>query len=46
MKVLLNDGTIGEIEKAEEGQTVTVKLHDENGNFIEKEGVVIEILDY
>lgn len=44
--VLLTDGTVGEVTQgaAETGETVTVKLHDENGNFIEVVGVVEAVL--
>lgn len=44
--VLLVDGTVGEIIHgiAEVGETVTVKLHDENGNFIEVAGIVEAVL--
>ena len=45
MVVLLNDMTVGKIEYAEVGQVVTVSLNDENGNQIEKTGVVIEVLE-
>lgn len=40
--VVLVDGTVGEVVSgiAEEGQEVTVELHDENGNTIEKTGIV------
>lgn len=45
MIVLLKDGTVGEVEKAKEGDYVTVKLHDENGLPIQKTGEVKEILE-
>jgi hypothetical protein len=44
MNVLLTDGTVGTVEAAEVGETVTVSLHDENGMPIEVTGTVEEIL--
>ena len=44
MNVLLNDGTVGEVETAEVGEIVTVSLHDENGMPIKATGEVVEIL--
>lgn len=45
MEVLLKDGTCGSIDfDAKEGEIVTVSLSDENGNFIEVEGEILEIL--
>jgi hypothetical protein len=44
MNVLLTDGTVGKVEMAEVGDTVTVTLHDENGMPTEVTGVVEEIL--
>lgn len=48
MEVLLEDGTVGalDIDKAVVGSEVTVELQDENGNKIEKTGIVKEILTY
>ena len=44
--VLLTDGTVGKAkDDAKIGDTVTVDLHDENGNFIKATGVVEEILE-
>ena len=44
--VLLTSGTVGTTsETAEVGQTVTVKLHDENGSSISETGEVAEILE-
>lgn len=44
--VLLTSGTVGTTsETAEVGQTVTVKLHDENGGSISETGEVAEILE-
>nr|WP_172624045.1 hypothetical protein [Rhodanobacter glycinis] len=44
--VLLTSGTVGTTsETAEVGQTVTVKLHDENGMPISETGEVAEILE-
>lgn len=45
--VVLKDQTVGIVEKddVEEGDFVTVSLHDENGMSIEVSGEVIEILD-
>ena len=45
MTVLLDCGTVGTIENAIVGKIATVKLQDENGNFIEKTGVVMDILE-
>jgi hypothetical protein len=51
--VLLKDGTVGQInDETLEGQSpesfigevVNVHLHDENGNSIEVEGVLVEVL--
>lgn len=45
MIVLLVDGTVGRVEcPASVGDRVTVYLHDENGNPIERTGVVQEVL--
>lgn len=45
MIVLLTDGTVGRVEgPASVGDSVTVHLHDENGNPIERTGTVQEIL--
>lgn len=44
MFVLLDSGTVGEVEAAAVGEVVTVKLHDENGNPITETRTVIEIL--
>ncbi len=52
--VLLQDGTVGIInsDTLDEqssahfiGEIVRVKLHDENGNLIEKDGVLAEVLE-
>jgi hypothetical protein len=52
--VRLNDDTVGSInsdtldgQSAYDfiGDTVRVKLHDENGNLLEIDGILIEILD-
>lgn len=52
--VLLQNGTVGTIDSDtlnEQsanyfiGETVRVHLHDENGNHIEDEGVLIEVLE-
>lgn len=52
--VLLSNGTVGSIndetlngQSAEDfiGEVVRVKLHDENGNPIEDEGELIEVLE-
>ncbi|MDH8239109.1 hypothetical protein QIG13_28210, partial [Klebsiella pneumoniae] len=45
--VLLNDGTVGTliVDSVDEGQNVTVDLHDENGNPITATGTVVEILE-
>lgn len=48
--VLLNDGTVGtlivdSVDSVDEGQNVTVDLHDENGNPITATGTVVEILE-
>lgn len=45
MIVLLEDGTVGEVETANVGDEVTVKLHDENGMPVMKRGLVKEILE-
>jgi hypothetical protein len=39
--------TVGTVVRgvAEEGQTVTVELHDENGNPVQQTGVVVEVLE-
>lgn len=45
MIVLLEDKSTGEInENVSVGEEVTVTLHDENGNEIEKTGIIEEIL--
>lgn len=45
MTVLLTDGTVGRVERpASVGDRVTAFLHDENGNPIERTGVVQEVL--
>lgn len=52
--VLLEDGTTGTInsdtldgQSAEAfiGETVNVHIHDENGNPVEREGVLVEVLE-
>ena len=52
--VVLNDGTVGTIDDDTVdyqdldnfiGKCMTVHLQDENGNNIEKEGVLTEVLD-
>ena len=52
--VALQNGTVGTIDddtlngqSAEDfiGETVRVKLHDENGNQIEADGVLVEVLE-
>jgi hypothetical protein len=44
--VALKDDTVGKTSsKASVGQKVTIKLQDENGNIIEKTGIVKEVLD-
>lgn len=45
--VLLKDQTVGTVENddVEEGDFVTISLHDENGMPIEVSGEVIEVLD-
>ncbi|HFQ6947256.1 TPA: hypothetical protein ACHSL7_002217 [Klebsiella pneumoniae] len=45
--VLLNDDTVGTLtaDSVDEGQTVTVNLHDENGNPITATGTVVDILE-
>ena len=53
--VLLQNGTVGTINSdtfSQEqsaadfiGEIVRVKLHDENGNLIEKDGVLAEVLE-
>lgn len=45
MTVLLNDGTVGQVDQAQVGDSVTVSLHDENGMPIQVSGVVTEILE-
>lgn len=45
MSVLLDDGTVGEVDAGAVGDTVTVRLHDENGNPITRTGRVVEILE-
>lgn len=45
MTVLLKDGTVGKVDHAEIGDTVTVKFHDENGMPIEVTGIVEDILE-
>ena len=45
MIVLLNDGTAGQVDQAQVGDSVTVSLHDENGMPIQVSGVVAEILE-
>ncbi len=45
MIVLLQGGTVGEVDKAEVGSMVTVALRDMNGMIIEAYGLVIEILE-
>lgn len=45
MIVLLTDGTVGRVTSlASVGDRVTVYLHDENGNPIERTGTVQEVL--
>ena len=44
MQVLLNDGTTGTTEKATIGEIATIMLVNENGDFLEKSGIVEEIL--
>lgn len=53
-KVLLSDGTVGNIsmdnlneQLASDfiGKVVRVRLFDENGNHIEREGALVEFLD-
>ncbi len=45
--VMLKDGTVGTVESPylEEGDVVVVSLHDENGNPIQRKGVVKEVLE-
>lgn len=52
--VLLEDGTTGTINsdtldgqsaEAFVGETVNVHLHDENGNPVEREGELVEVLE-
>ena len=44
--VLLTSGTVGTTStKAAVGDTVTVNLHDENGNDITETGTVEEVLE-
>lgn len=45
MIVLLKDGTTGLIDNAKVGKVVTIKAKDENGNFVDVTGEVIEILE-
>ena len=45
MQVLLKNETAGYIEACKVGETVTIKAHDENGNFIYVTGEVIDILE-
>ena len=43
--VMLTDGTVGKMDHTPTvGDDVTVHLHDENGNEIEKTGTVSDIL--
>ena len=45
-RILLNSSTVGiTTNEAQAGDTVTVRLHDENGNPITETGVVAEVLD-
>lgn len=46
--VRFEDDTCGEVrsdEAVREGDTVTAKLHDENGNPVTRTGEVVEVLD-
>ena len=44
--ILLASGTVGTVtSEVAVGDTVTVKLHDENGMPIEETGVVVEVLE-
>ena len=49
--VVLEDGTVGEIVTNQQdwnkviGETFTVSLRDENGNWIHKSGIVEDIID-
>lgn len=52
--VLLKDGTVGTIDSdtidgqhadAFVGEVVRVKLNDENGNLIEREGRLVEVME-
>ena len=44
--ILLQDGTVGTTDyDCEIGDTITVSLHDENGNNIEVTGIVEEIIN-
>ena len=44
--ILLTSGTVGiTTDGVEAGDTVTVRLHDENGNPSTETGVVAEVLD-
>ena len=50
--LLLENGTVGSIDDEAIGkpdvligEVVTVQLHDENGNPIEVEGIVVEVLE-
>ncbi len=45
MTVLLTGGTVGKVDQATPGETVTVELHDENGLPLEVTGEVEEILE-
>lgn len=53
--VLLNTGTVGTVDSdtingqsTEDfiGEIINVHFHDENGNEIEEEGVLVEVLEY
>lgn len=44
MNVLLESNTVGYVENANIGETVTVTFHDENGMTQNEIGVVVEIL--
>ncbi len=55
IKVRLNDNTVGTIdpdsiegynENNIIGETLNVHLHDDNGNPIEKEGKIVEVLEW
>jgi len=49
LMVLLNDGTVGTLgttyAEPVVGLTVRVELHDENGNLIEREGILADTLE-